>query len=81
MALAEYLRDLRTCVNLIPYNPGRDSPYARPAREKVAAFFNILMNLGQACRIRGAKGDAAMAACGQLGNPALSRRKPAMEIM
>ena len=81
LALAEYLRDLRTCVNLIPYNPGSDSPYARPSREKVIAFFNTLMSLGQPCRIRGAKGDAAMAACGQLGNPALSRRKPAMEIM
>ncbi len=73
-ALADYLKDLRSCVNLIPYNPRRDSPYARPSRERVSAFFNTLMGLGQACRIRGTKGDAAMAACGQLGNPALSRR-------
>ena len=72
-ALAEYLKDLHATVNLIPYNPRRDSPYARPSRERVVAFFNTLMNLGQSCRIRGTKGDAAMAACGQLGNPALSR--------
>ncbi len=77
-ALAEYLRGLRACVNLIPYNPRRDSPYARPSREKTAAFFQALMEAGQACRIRGTKGDAAMAACGQLGNRSLSRRQPEM---
>jgi 23S rRNA (adenine2503-C2)-methyltransferase len=77
--LAEYLKDLRACVNLIPYNPRRDSPYVRPSRERVVAFFNKLMELGQACRIRGTKGDAAMAACGQLGNCALGRRQNALE--
>jgi 23S rRNA (adenine2503-C2)-methyltransferase len=73
LALAEYLRGLKTCVNLIPYNPRRDSPYARPGRERVAAFFDTLMESGQACRIRGTKGDQSMAACGQLGNRALRR--------
>jgi 23S rRNA (adenine2503-C2)-methyltransferase len=77
--LAEYLQDLRACVNLIPYNPRRDSPYARPSREQVVAFFNKLMELGQACRIRGTKGDEAMAACGQLGNRAMGRRRAALE--
>jgi adenine C2-methylase RlmN of 23S rRNA A2503 and tRNA A37 len=31
------------------------------------------MESGQACRIRGTKGDQSMAACGQLGNRALRR--------
>ena len=76
LALAEYLKDLRACVNLIPYNPRLDSPYARPGPEKVRAFFHALMGAGQTCRIRGTKGDGAMAACGQLGNRALSRKRP-----
>jgi len=73
LALVDYLRDLRAVVNLIPYNPRRESPYARPTPEGVSAFFRTLMDAGQACRIRGTKGDSAMAACGQLGNRALAR--------
>ena len=80
LALVDYLRDLRACVNLIPYNPRRESPYARPSPESVTAFFRTLMDAGQACRIRGTKGDSAMAACGQLGNRALSRRKGAAAV-
>lgn len=76
--LADYLRGTPTCVNLIPYNPRRESPYARPAPERVAAFFRLLLELGQYARVRGTKGDNAMAACGQLGNRALARanRRP-----
>ena len=80
LVLAEYLRGLRTCVNLIPYNPGPDAPYSRPSAERVTAFFQALTNAGQYCRIRGTKGDSAMAACGQLGNRSLGRRKPALEL-
>lgn len=72
--LADYLRGVRACVNLIPYNPRNDSPYARPTPERVAEFFRMLQDLGQYCRIRGTKGDGVMAACGQLGNRALSRK-------
>ncbi len=72
--LADWLRDLNACVNLIPYNPRRESPYARPSGERVNAFFLEMQELGQRCRIRGTKGDGAMAACGQLGNRALSKR-------
>jgi 23S rRNA (adenine2503-C2)-methyltransferase len=74
--VADYLRgppSLRACVNLIPYNPRLDSPYARPEPERVVAFFRSLLDLGQYCRIRGTKGDESMAACGQLGNRSLRR--------
>lgn len=72
--LAEYLRGLHTCVNLIPYNPREDSPYEAPNEETVALFQQSLMDLGQLCFRRNTKGQAAMAACGQLGNLALRRR-------
>lgn len=80
LMLAEYLRGLKTCVNLIPYNPGLDGPYVRPSSERVAAFFQTLSDAGQYCRIRGTKGDSAMAACGQLGNRALGRKRPVLEM-
>lgn len=71
--LAEWLRDLPAVVNLIPYNPRLDSPYARPERGEVGRFWRWLMDAGQPTRIRGTKGDEAMAACGQLGNRRFAR--------
>ncbi len=73
--VAEYLRGLRACVNLIPYNPRKESPFAKPAPESVKRFFHDLMEAGQYCRIRGTKGQDAMAACGQLGMRELARRR------
>jgi 23S rRNA (adenine2503-C2)-methyltransferase len=75
LEVAEYLRGLRACVNLIPYNPRHESPFARPERRGVADFFHWLMEAGQHCRVRGTKGGDAMAACGQLGNRALRRNR------
>lgn len=78
--VAEYLRGLKACVNLIPYNPRLDSPYVRPEPGRVRAFFEALHAHGQYCRIRGTKGDDAMAACGQLGNRALRRARSARAV-
>jgi len=75
LEVAEYLRGLRTCVNLIPYNPRLESPYGKPDRDGVARFFTWLMEAGQYCRVRGTKGQESMAACGQLGNRALRRSR------
>lgn len=75
LEVADYLRGLKACVNLIPYNPRHESPYARPASGSTAAFYRWLMDAGQYCRIRGTKGQDSMAACGQLGNRALKRSK------
>jgi 23S rRNA (adenine2503-C2)-methyltransferase len=62
-------------VNLIPYNPRLESPYDKPERGEVERFWSWLMTAGQATRIRGTKGDEAMAACGQLGNRSFQRRR------
>ncbi len=72
--VAAYLQGLRTCVNLIPYNPRNESPFAKPDSESIKRFFHELMDAGQYCRIRGTKGQEAMAACGQLGLRELGRR-------
>lgn len=74
--LAEYLRPVKCCVNVIPYNPRRESPWAAPHEESITAFLQTLRDNGQYCKRRITRGRDLMAACGQLGNPALSRRKP-----
>jgi 23S rRNA (adenine2503-C2)-methyltransferase len=73
--LVEWLSDLPAVVNLIPYNPRLESPYDKPERGEVERFWSWLMTAGQATRIRGTKGDEAMAACGQLGNRSFQRRR------
>ncbi|MBK9580176.1 MAG: 23S rRNA (adenine(2503)-C(2))-methyltransferase RlmN [Fibrobacterota bacterium] len=66
--IVEFLRGVRACVNLIPFNPGPDSPYKRPPESRVNEFLRWLSEPGQRVRLRGTKGVDAMAACGQLGN-------------
>jgi 23S rRNA (adenine2503-C2)-methyltransferase len=75
LEVAEYLKGLKACVNLIPYNPRLDSPFARPDKAGTARFFHWLMEAGQYCRVRGTKGVDSMAACGQLGNRAMKRSR------
>jgi len=74
MEVVEFCQGIKACVNLIPYNPGPDSPYRRPPENRVREFRQWLQDAGQRCRLRGTKGVEAMAACGQLGNP--ERKRP-----
>jgi 23S rRNA (adenine2503-C2)-methyltransferase len=73
--IAAFCRPLgRALVNLIPYNPG-SAPLTRPPTEaEIDAFIAWLRAEGVAVRRRITKGRSIMAACGQLGNPALRRR-------
>jgi 23S rRNA (adenine2503-C2)-methyltransferase len=74
LEIVEFLRGIKACVNLIPHNPGPDSPYRRPPEARVREFLQWLLDAGQRSRLRGTKGANAMAACGQLGNP--ERKRP-----
>jgi 23S rRNA (adenine2503-C2)-methyltransferase len=74
--LADYLRPLRSVVNVIPYNPRRDSPWPAPSEEAIARFLAALDETGQTCKRRITKGREHMAACGQLGSRDLIRREP-----
>ena len=73
--LAEYLKPLRTKVNLIPVNPGTyaDCRFETPSREDVNRFYGWLTENGLFVRKRTARGLCLMAACGQLGgrNPVI----------
>jgi 23S rRNA (adenine2503-C2)-methyltransferase len=73
--VADYLRPLKSMLNVIPYNPRLDSPWRAPAEEEVQQFLDWLTEAGQGCKRRITKGREHMAACGQLGNRALARRR------
>lgn len=73
-ALAEDLavllkrHDLRSHVNLIPWNPVDDSGYKRPDKAHVRAFAAVLEKHRIPVSIRITRGMEAAAACGQLRN-------------
>jgi len=73
--VAEYLRPLKCMLNVIPYNPRRDSPWPAPTEEAVEQFLAWAREAGQGCKRRVTKGRDQMAACGQLGNRALARHR------
>lgn len=71
--VATWCEPLSCTINLIPYNPQSDSSYEPPEDATVVAFLQRLQSRGHFVKIRARKGTAMMAACGQLGNPALRR--------
>lgn len=66
--LVRYLEGLRVKINLIPYNPQRRDRFAPPSSVQMDLFVDRLRELGCNALIRRPKGQAIMAACGQLGN-------------
>ena len=73
--LATWIDDLPCRVNLIPYNPRRDSPWSAPAEESVDAFATALREQGLAVSRRITMGRSLMAACGQLGTELIRKRR------
>ncbi|HEX7839484.1 MAG TPA: 23S rRNA (adenine(2503)-C(2))-methyltransferase RlmN [Kofleriaceae bacterium] len=66
--LSRLLRGIKCKVNLIPFNPHPEAPYARPSHAAVAAFQDECRRLGMPTYLRTPRGDDIDAACGQLAN-------------
>jgi 23S rRNA (adenine2503-C2)-methyltransferase len=66
--LAKLLRGIKCKVNLIPFNPHPEAPYARPSHAQVMAFQEECRRLGMPTYLRTPRGDDIDAACGQLAN-------------
>lgn len=73
--VAEWARPLPCVVNLIPYNHQSDATYAAPDDATVLAFQLRLRARGIFAKWRVTRGRGLMAACGQLGNPSIGRRR------
>lgn len=56
------------------FNPFLGTRFRASTIEQVLAFRSVLIQAGRICTIRDSRGDDEMAACGQLGNPALSSK-------
>jgi|GEM_PF-983177 len=69
------LKTIKCSLNVIPYNPRRNSPWRAPTEDEIISFVGRAIENGQFCKRRGTKGRNAMAACGQLGNEQIRRRK------
>ncbi len=65
--LAQWLKPLRARVNLIPFNPGNDSPFQPPSLKETDLFRQRLIGLRVNVQKREPRGRELMAACGQLG--------------
>ncbi|MEE2908628.1 MAG: 23S rRNA (adenine(2503)-C2)-methyltransferase, partial [Planctomycetota bacterium] len=74
--LSQWLGDLDCRVNVIPYNPRRDSPWKAPNEQDIEIFIEGLRAHGCHVHRRRTLGRDVMAACGQLGNPEIRRRTP-----
>lgn len=80
--VAEFVRPLvdrkgkrRAIVNVIPYNPRRESPWPAPSEESVTRFMEELYEHGVFAKRRRTKGRRMMGACGQLGSEEIRRRR------
>jgi 23S rRNA (adenine2503-C2)-methyltransferase len=65
--LAAFLQGLTVKLNLIPYNPRRQSPFQAPTEEDVQRFHKAVIDQNIFVRLRSPKGAGIRAACGQLG--------------
>lgn len=64
--LAEYLKDIKCNINLIPYNPTAYNDYKRPSNNSIMKFKCLLEHSGKKVTVRLERGGDIDAACGQL---------------
>ncbi|PSC68805.1 ribosomal RNA large subunit methyltransferase N [Micractinium conductrix] len=70
--------DLRSHVNLIPWNPVDESEFQRPSRAAVQRFVSALESAGVPVSVRHTRGLEVAAACGQLRN--MHQKEPLAEF-
>lgn len=79
--LAHWCSGLPCVVNLIPYNPQRDAPFAAPDESVVMAFLRKLRAEGVFTKRRVTQGQDIAAACGQLATPMMSAHSGQLAVL
>lgn len=64
--LAQYLKDIKCNINLIPYNPTAKNDYQRPSNNSIMRFKALMEHSGKKVTVRLERGADIDAACGQL---------------
>ena len=73
--LAEVLKNTPCKINLIPWNPFPEAPYAKSSNTRTDRFQKTLMEYGLTVIVRKTRGDDIDAACGQLAGDVIDRTK------
>lgn len=73
--LAEVLKNTPCKINLIPWNPFPEAPYAKSSNTRIDCFQKTLMEYGLTVIVRKTRGDDIDAACGQLAGDVIDRTK------
>ena len=73
--LAEVLKKTPCKINLIPWNPFPEAPYAKSSNTRIDRFQKTLMEYGLTVIVRKTRGDDIDAACGQLAGDVIDRTK------
>ncbi len=77
--LADVLKNTPSKINLIPWNPFPQAPYAKSSNTRIDRFQKTLMEYGFTVIVRKTRGDDIDAACGQLAGDVIDRTKRTME--
>ncbi|QIW15417.1 bifunctional tRNA (adenosine(37)-C2)-methyltransferase TrmG/ribosomal RNA large subunit methyltransferase RlmN [Pasteurellaceae bacterium RH1A] len=77
--LADVLKNTPCKINLIPWNPFPEAPYAKSSNTRTDRFQKTLMEYGFTVTVRKTRGDDIDAACGQLAGDVIDRTKRTME--
>ena len=64
--LIDFTSNIRSKINLIPFNPFPRTSYERPSIDQIKLFQSTLMDRGVMATLRTTRGDDINAACGQL---------------
>ncbi|TCP93406.1 23S rRNA m(2)A-2503 methyltransferase [Cricetibacter osteomyelitidis] len=73
--LAQVLKNTPCKINLIPWNPFPEAPYAKSSNSRTDRFQKTLMEYGFTVIVRKTRGDDIDAACGQLAGDVIDRTK------
>ncbi|UAX41476.1 bifunctional tRNA (adenosine(37)-C2)-methyltransferase TrmG/ribosomal RNA large subunit methyltransferase RlmN [Pasteurella canis] len=73
--LAQVLKNTPCKINLIPWNPFPQAPYAKSSNTRIDRFQKTLMEYGFTVIVRKTRGDDIDAACGQLAGDVIDRTK------
>ncbi|MCT8761212.1 bifunctional tRNA (adenosine(37)-C2)-methyltransferase TrmG/ribosomal RNA large subunit methyltransferase RlmN [Glaesserella parasuis] len=77
--LADVLKNTPSKINLIPWNPFPEAPYAKSSNTRIDRFQKTLMEYGFTVTVRKTRGDDIDAACGQLAGDVIDRTKRTFE--
>ena len=73
--LAAVLKNTPCKINVIPWNPFPEAPYAKSSNTRIDRFQKTLMEYGLTVIVRKTRGDDIDAACGQLAGDVIDRTK------